>query len=97
MAKKLREVLRTEADWCKGATHDGTRCCLVGACEEATKYIFAGNGYLEFVALCDKLRAAICDLYPDRADVDEVFIPDFNDHPDTTFDDVCKVIEKAGV
>lgn len=94
MSKKLREVLRTKANWCKGTTRikDG-RCCLVGACGEATLPLESE----EYSMVLGKLQTAVKQLFPDRTVTCLSTIAGFNDHSDTTFEDVCRVIEEAGV
>lgn len=108
---KLRDILKTEKDWTKEAyARDGegapldwdddvaTCCrCLLGAClyvEEVVPYHIARH-------IPDKrepIIEAIKKLFPERlSNPNLAQIPQFNDHPETTFDDICKVIELAGV
>jgi hypothetical protein len=96
---KLREVLTDETKWIKGnyaVDAHGLRTpayaptavcfCIVGA----VRRCYDSDNPTAISALRDAARQ----LYPNR--IGET-VSSFNDHPDTTFEDVVKVIELAGV
>lgn len=101
--KKLSELLTDESKWCKealGRLADGTICeaanlsdavsnCLLGAvCK-----IYPDETPAR-IDLIQKLRKAHHKLFPDRScEFQSIF--EFNDHPDTTFDDVQAVIKEV--
>lgn len=72
--------------------------CMQGACSLATEDV-ADHGWLLAVSTALRLEAVIRDLYPDRQGEDHVSpwstVVTFNDHPDTTFEDVLLVIKHA--
>lgn len=95
---KLRDILKTEKDWTKGyfaRAEDGEKVeiddtsatcyCLIGAMDKANLRSFSE-------AMCESVKK----LFPERTQHGHPIVI-FNDHPETTFDDVCKVIELAGV
>lgn len=92
---RLRKILRTEKDWGKGFTSNNGRFCLVGACG------MARSNYSECDKAIRKLEEVITRKFPERAETQFSSVHDrvinFNDHPDTTFEEVCQVIEEAGV
>lgn len=70
----------------KGSKSD--RFCLIAGMWKSGQYY------------CDtlhKIRDAIQKLFPNRATPQFANIVKFNDHPDTTVDDVNKVCEMAGL
>lgn len=95
--EKMRDLLRTEEDWCKGHYFHGCKMCLLGASRklsdlsEDTPFVFRGD--TEHYSRTSKLSAAIRKLFPKRPSA----VSSFNDHPNTTFEDVCQVIKEAGV
>ena len=75
----------TEDQWGQGVMHDwatGKRC-LLGHADRCGR-----RGILGYLVI--SVRA----LFPDRAEIDWVVSP-FNDHPDTTFEDVQLVWKHA--
>ena len=113
IAHTVCELLNKATRWTKytfAKTRDGVRVTPSRLIEEAD--CFCLEGALMYVlnrniSVCrrseqfGKLKKAILELFPERARTPEnlpncaVFA--FNDHPDTTFEDVRKVVELAGV
>lgn len=74
--------------WAKGAGTIGNKICLVNAIDENQETTD------EFSACLDHVRATIKQLFPSRTpNSDQVSI--FNDHPETTLEDINKVCEAA--
>lgn len=73
-----------EQGWCKGRNTDGNGSyCILGAVGVATKNeSFATSRYYD----------AVCEL---RLQMPEVGLPDFNDDPSTTKEDVLGLFDKA--
>ena len=104
MANRLRDAIELLASkgWAKGSfTDDSGRHCLQGALYEAHGCQPRTPGRLGHtldgplaadVRLVNEIIAA---EYPDR--VGGVGISRFNDHPETTVDDVVRVLEKSAV
>jgi hypothetical protein len=103
-AEQIYDVLNTSG-WCQGFTRKSTgeHCIMgaVGVLENSLLQLLAGTSpspvYEEFVASC---ASVIHEQYPDRIGNSSVIpavsaIVLFNDHPDTTFDDVRVVLEKV--
>lgn len=95
---KLRDVLKTEEQWTKGAfarnangepvdTDSGVCFCISGAILKC--FPFSDT----YSKICDVIKQN----YRHRIGYPTDVVTYFNDHPETTFDDVCKVIELAGV
>lgn len=99
----LKELFDHPSRWIKGAVRgrrggmgfvktgvspEEANCfCLVGG----MAYVLDRNsGYSE---MRGKIQTAICKLFPNRGK-DHI---DFNNHPDTTFTDLRRVIEEANV
>lgn len=84
--EKVLDRLR-EKGWCKGGFDgpDGSHC-IVGAF----------RGFLSMARL-QSLEGILREQYPDRIAGRLCPIPNFNDHPDTTFADVERVLEKAAI
>ena len=84
-AEKILDRLR-EKGWIKGrlGTAGGPNC-------------MAGAGLFQGLKCKALILSIIREQYPDRSTFPEweVTIPSFNDHPDTTFADVERVLEKA--
>ncbi|MGH9155592.1 MAG: DUF6197 family protein [Acidimicrobiales bacterium] len=105
MANRIREAIQVLArrGWTKESfTDDGGRHCLQGALYEAygvnscdsTRHLrlrLAG----ELAADMRLVNAIVATEYPDR--FGGVGASRFNDHPETTIDDVVRVLEKAAV
>ncbi|MDE2472794.1 MAG: hypothetical protein KGL35_29745, partial [Bradyrhizobium sp.] len=76
---------------CKGHWGGGDMgVCLVGAVEGVHGWT------LSMTDVCGAVNPIVRELFPERADgswFNPVF--NFNDHPDTTADDVILVLEKA--
>lgn len=87
--EKVLDRLR-EKGWRKGDFLKGESTCIVGASMALGSVIPHANGYTV-------LRVMITDQYPDRLTGKFGLIANFNDHPDTTFSDVERVLEKAAV
>lgn len=97
---KLRDILKTEKDWTKGyyaRNSEGLK--VLPDSGEAVCYCISGaicasgTGYASTEMVTNAIKA----LFPERVHPEGHAVPEFNDHPETTFDDVCKVIELAGV
>lgn len=107
-AQKIKEVL-DKRGWCKGSMEleDG-KVCLLGAARAAsiTEHghpLWHGNSTI------DRLNKVILEQYPDRTHYDESDLNNdigpysydnlwiFNDHEETTYEDVQRVLEKAAV
>lgn len=104
MANKIREAIALLAGrgWTKGRfTDESGRHCLQGALYEAHGCQPREPGHLGRTltgALAADLRLlneTIAAEYPER--VGAVGVSRFNDHPDTTIDDVVRVLEKSAV
>lgn len=89
--------------WIKGDYWSGDSMCLVGALAE---FLYHGDTAADTVnrdATAKAMAAIITEQYPDRiSSVDVAYgagnkIIDFNDHPDTTWMDVDRVLEKLAV
>ena len=89
--EKVLDRLR-EKGWIKGRYHMDESSCLLGAAmmERAVYWFSCG-----LTANNTLIVSIIESQYPDR--IEFGVVPDFNDHPDTTFEDVEKVLEKAAV
>lgn len=84
--EKVLDRLR-EKGWKKGGMGPDTGPnCIAGA----SQVTHAGMDY-QF------LERIIKEQYPDRIHGDMMPTPNFNDHPDTQFSDVERVLEKAAV
>lgn len=90
--EKVLDRLR-EKGWQKGwfGDHRGPNC-LVGA--HMNTYC---STIKQFKQWTDNLIPILLAQYPDRIKGSMAEIPNFNDHPDTTFTDVERVLEKAAV
>lgn len=91
--KSLKTILTGPDKWCKGLGFGpkGT-CCLIGAAKQSFNCVPS----IPFCLICDTLDASAKELFPDRMEnIHLTASASFNDHPDTTFEDVIKVIEHA--
>jgi len=99
---KISELLTDESKWCKGSfaktaygfettcnNPDACQWCLLGA--RYTANLTRGEN--------DALIDAVLALYPNRCGIyrDTDSLVRFNDHPNTTFDDIKRVLEHAGL
>lgn len=82
------ESVLNEKGWIKGkmVTEDGV--CLVGAYRTL---LYDGRSYPT-----QRVKDAIRELFPERSGNCTSTMPFFNDHPDTTREDVSLVIKHAG-
>lgn len=91
----LTKHIPDEDHWCQGAYHDGQRHCLVGSLlivEEMRE------GLVERPRVFASRMAAqyrIYSLLEESATPLAQGIVNFNDAPDTTYDDVRAILEKA--
>jgi hypothetical protein len=105
MANRIREAIEVLArrGWTQGAFTDDTgRHCLQGALYEAHGCQPRQHGKLtgtsadpDLTADLRLLNETIAAEYPER--VGAVGVSRFNDHPETTIDDVVRVLEKTAV
>lgn len=103
MANRIREAIEVLArrGWAQGSFTDETgRHCVQGALYEAHGCQPRRHGYLSHTSTDPGLAAdvrlvneTIATEYPER--VGAVGVSRFNDHPDTTIDDVVRVLEKS--
>ena len=70
----------------------GAQFCKL--CLKAALFLYREGPYRHKANL---VRDAIQDLYPDRTGRSVCEIVSFNDHPDTTWEDVERVLERADV
>jgi hypothetical protein len=71
--------------WHKGSLDGpGESMCLIGACMSALTRLAIGP-----------IVEVVGEQYPDRVRAYYKAIPSFNDHPDTTWADVERVLDKA--
>ena len=94
---KLYERIN-DGNWFKGkfVSNDGTRRCLLGHAIEERLFTLCGAGNILENPTYQALSAAINLLYPDRSS-DWSGVAHFNDHPDTTVEDVIRVCKVADV
>lgn len=104
MANRIREALGllARSGWTQGRfTDESGRHCLQGALYEAHGCMPRRPGRLghtlagELAADVRLLNETIAAEYPER--MGAVGISRFNDHPETTIEDVVRVLEKAAV
>jgi hypothetical protein len=93
---KPSELLSSPEKWTKGADARNSNGNIVYTnSDDASCFCLRGAVILCRISLPTartKLRAALTKLYPTFSDY-----VDFNDHPDTTFEDVQKVLKEAGL
>ena len=91
MANRIRDAIEVLArrGWTQGTfTDEGGRHCLQGA--------LTGTGTdLSLAADIRLVNETIAAEYPER--VGAVGVSRFNDHPETTIDDVVRVLEKSAI
>jgi hypothetical protein len=95
---KVKEVIA--GHWIQGVAQspDGREYCLLGAIGKVGQYIWSGDQG----DVCKAIAEVVAEQYPERVGrtpwgpVKGVAgVMQFNDHPDTTEDDVIAVLEKA--
>lgn len=93
----IREAAkRLPGAWYQGemSSPDGTKCCGLGHVGNVLGSSYS-NEFLDAWSIMDKVAE---EQYPDRVfNSDLAMFPAFNDHPDTTEDEVVAVMEKAAV
>ncbi len=104
MTNTIQEAIRvlSRKGWAKDTFTDGTgRHCLQGALYEAHGVCPLDSRNVgravtgELAADVRLVNEVIRDQFPER--VGAVGISRFNDHPETTLDDVIRVMEKAAI
>jgi hypothetical protein len=97
LAARMLAELRA-VGWCKGITvNDLGQKCLVGALTETPDLRYLCNSELSYEVL-GALSQVITAQYPEREGVLDnrvVCLTCFNDHSDTTWEDVERVLEKV--
>jgi hypothetical protein len=98
LAERVLVLLRDEDHWVKGMFWWGERRCLVGATDDAG----IGTHLHIITAFLDACRRVIGEQYPDRSAAPVLLVDPvrwavawFNDHEDTVYEDVRRVIEKV--
>lgn len=82
--RKAIEVL-AERGWTKGTLEDANGVCIIGACLHAYRFFELSP-----------IRDVVEEQYPERVKRPGFSpVAAFNDHPDTTLEDVILVLEKA--
>lgn len=93
--EEARAVLRNGQGWTKGTLDNGSGSyCLVGACYEIEAFY---NGAFTTFDVVVPIEAVVLEQYPDRVRGMMAPVVNFNDHPDTTWADVDRVLDKAAV
>ncbi len=104
MTNTIHEAIRvlTSKGWAKDTFTDGAgRHCLQGALFEAHGFLSMDTRNVgrpvagELAADIRLVNEVVRDQFPER--VGGVGISRFNDHPETTMEDVLRVMEKAAV
>lgn len=94
----VRERLDGGKNWIKGSyVGEGDGVCLSMACTLVERYLDDFN-VLAIGVIEARIGKIIAEQYFDRVDDLAQFnasIPVFNDHPDTTWDDIEVVLDKA--
>ena len=92
--KRLYETITAE-NWGQGFIESGRRACLVGHARKLYWHLGAGREK----SIYQPLSEAILVLFPDRIHnaFPAALVGDFNDHPDTTVEDVRRVCKLADV
>ena len=102
---RLSSILTGPDKWCKkkSAADEGGNSVLPSS-DLAYSFCIGGaisrmsSGYDDECFVRNEIRKSIRKLFPGRGGQmhDVIEIEAFNDHPDTTFEDVMKVIEDSG-
>jgi hypothetical protein len=94
----LEAARRLPGHWFQGDMYDGENACGIGHLSRVMNP--EGNNLGDFYEAWNVLSAVAVEQYSDRI-VEDNSMKDkfakFNDHPDTTEDDVVAVMEKAAV
>lgn len=102
LLKSARALIADEKNWVKGAYYchvEGRSCyCMVGALDQAVDdntddYLWPGSPLHQTAA--NALLDALFDSELDGVSPQEQTIPNFNDAPTTTHEDVLKVYDLA--
>ncbi len=98
---KLYETINA-ANWCKHALAKTRAGCIVGSTRpSAVTWCLMGMQYRLGRRVESRLAEAIVSLYPKRVNVyprkARYIVISFNDHPDTTVEDVIRVCKLADV
>ena len=96
--QEMRDRVTRHTQWTKFKLHTEkkTRSCLVGWVRKIENEL--GNQYQgDSIKAKDLIMEVIKEQFPERLNRFNQNIPSFNDHPDTTFEDVRLVIEKAAI
>ena len=102
---RLSSILTGPGKWCKGSSaKDQNNNTTLSRSDSACKFCIGGaisrmsSGYDDECFVRNEIRKSIRKLFPGRGGQmhDVIEIEAFNDHPDTTFEDVMKVIEDSG-
>lgn len=103
--KSLSDILTGPDKWTKGrSAADIYDNVVLSSSRSACKFCIGGainrlgSGYDDECFVRSEIRKSIRKLFPCRGGQmhDVIEIEAFNDHPDTTFEDVMKVIEDSG-
>lgn len=98
VARDAIEVLRTKG-WTKGNYSESGKHCAIGALavamNEGSNLDIFSYGLVEKSPLAIQVGKIAKEQFPDRTSKGYVTV--FNDHEDTTLDDVIMVFEKAAV
>lgn len=106
---EMKVILADGARWHKGSGEDatGTKACLLRANGKAAGIVFYEEQTAEYVEACRAMSLVertmlrvIAEQFPDRTasklpSVIPPRVPEFNDHPDTTWQDVSVVLDKT--
>jgi len=86
--------------WYKGRLSDGQgNFCGVGHLSNAfgdMSQTYDSTAFIRYCKMHKLLGKVAREQFPERLDEDQTF-PRFNDHPDTTEDEVVAVMEKAAI
>lgn len=109
IAREMLDLLDEGRSWLKGSVSDASRQrrCVLGAYQrviELRRGVWGGDWWTPFVAA---LEQTVHEQYPERTRraaslfwanmIDPAAISWFNDHEDTTWDDIRVVLEKMAV
>lgn len=96
--EKTDELLSSPERWNKGRYYDKRKnCwCLKGALyrRDSSSFFSTNPNYLDVNSASLFVRKAILELFPQR-NFPGACVIGFNDHPDTTFEDVKAVLKRA--
>lgn len=94
--EKMLETL--PGHWHQGSLSDKKgNYCVVGHLRKALGLNTISGWPLDALEAVDFLETKIVEMYPDRPSAGWDPVPAFNDHPDTTEEDVIAVVEKAAI